>query len=262
MDTMINKIIHFSDLHIRLFQYHDQYRDIIQDALNQWKDLKPHRIVFTGDLVHSKNKVTPELVDMVRWVLDECSKICKTIVLIGNHDFLENNLDRMDTITPILKSMKNDNIVYFKEKGLYDDENVRWVVYSLTSHNAPPKIERREDAKHIGLFHGPVQGLTTDVGYEFEEGYDPFKFKGCDIVLCGDIHKRQEFNYPGGNAYMVGSLIQQNFGESVSAHGYGVYTLSDDIYEYVDLHNESPFLQFKINDIEDIKNEKEILLNT
>lgn len=258
---MIKKLVHFSDLHLRLYQYHDQYREILTDMFEQFRKEKPDRIVFTGDLVHSKNQITPELIDVTRWVLSECSSIAKTVVIIGNHDFLENNMDRMDSITPILESMNDDNIVYYKDKGVFEDENVVWVVYSLTSHNEPPVIERVEGKKHIGLFHGPVQGLSTDVGYEFNEGYDPFKFKGCDLVLCGDIHKRQIFDIPGGKAYMVGSTIQQNFGESVSKHGYGTYMIEKDEYEFTDLENKSPFLQFKITDIEDIENGKEVLLN-
>jgi len=258
---MINKIIHFSDLHLRLFQYHSQYKEILTEAFKQWKEIKPDRIVFTGDLVHSKNQVTPELIEVTRWILDECSKIAKTVVIIGNHDFVENNMERLDTITPILDSMKDDNIVYHKDKGLYEDDNIVWVVYSLRTHNEPPVIKRVEGKTHIGLFHGPVQGLSTDIGFEFEDGYDPFKFKGCDLVLCGDIHKRQIFDFPGGKAYMIGSTIQQNFGESVSKHGYGVYEVDTDTYEFKDLENNSPFLQFRITDIEDIDNGKEVLHN-
>jgi DNA repair exonuclease SbcCD nuclease subunit len=231
------------------------------DAFEQWSNIKPDRIVFTGDLVHSKNQVTPELIEITRWVLSECSKIAKTVVIIGNHDFLENNMDRLDTITPILETMEDDNISYYKDKGVYVDENINWVVYSLTSHNEPPEFTNDGDNKHIGLFHGPVQGLSTDIGYEFTSGYDPHNFKGCDLVLCGDIHKRQIFDIPGGKAYMVGSTIQQNFGESVSKHGYGVYTVSEDNYEFFDLENQSPFLQFKITDIEDIEYGREVLLN-
>ena len=59
---MINKIIHFSDLHIRLFKDHDLYREIMTNALEEWKTHKPDRVVFTGDLVHSKNQMTPELI--------------------------------------------------------------------------------------------------------------------------------------------------------------------------------------------------------
>ena len=98
---MINKIVHFSDLHLRLFKDHDIYKQILTDAFDQWKELGPDRIVFTGDLVHSKNQVTPELIEMVVWILTECSKICKTIVIPGNHDALINNLNRLDTLSPI-----------------------------------------------------------------------------------------------------------------------------------------------------------------
>ena len=217
--------------------------------------------MFTGDLVHSKNQVTPELIEVTRWILSECSKIAKTVLIIGNHDFLENNMDRLDTITPILETMNNDNIDYYKDKGVYNDENINWVVYSLTSHNEPPEFVNDGEHTHIGLFHGPVQGLSTDIGYEFTSGYDPHNFKGCDLVLCGDIHKRQIFDIPGGKAYMVGSTIQQNFGESVSKHGYGVYDVSKDEYKFFDLENQSPFLQFKITDIEDIEYGREVLLN-
>ena len=71
---MINKIVHFSDLHLRLFKDHDLYKLILIDALDQWKKINPDRIVFTGDLVHSKNQMTPELIKMVTWLLNECSK--------------------------------------------------------------------------------------------------------------------------------------------------------------------------------------------
>ena len=89
---MVNKLVHFSDLHIRLFKDHDLYRSILVDMLNQFREIKPDRIVFTGDLVHSKNQMTPELIEFVAWTLSECSKIAKTVIIIGNHDFLEKNI--------------------------------------------------------------------------------------------------------------------------------------------------------------------------
>ena len=66
---MIKKLTHFSDLHIRLFKDHDLYRDIIRDMLSRFEQIKPDRILFTGDLVHSKNQMTPELIEIVAWVL-------------------------------------------------------------------------------------------------------------------------------------------------------------------------------------------------
>ena len=101
---MINKLVHFSDLHLRLFKDHDLYRQIIKDMLVKFSEIKPDRIVFTGDLVHSKNQMTPELIEIVAWVFTECSKIAKTILIPGNHDFLNNNLNRLDALTPILNN--------------------------------------------------------------------------------------------------------------------------------------------------------------
>lgn len=187
---MIKTLVHFSDLHIRLFKDHDLYKSILVKMLERFKEIKPDRIVFTGDLVHSKNQMTPELIEFVAWILTECANITKTILIIGNHDFLENNLNRVDALSPIINSLDNSNIVYYKNSGVYSDENIDWVVYSLVNHNIPPEIPESKNLK-VGLFHGPIQGLTTDIGYTFDEGYDTSRFKGCDLVLCGDIHKRQ-----------------------------------------------------------------------
>ena len=137
---MIERIVHFSDLHIRLFKDHDQYRHVLKQAFKEWGTIAPDRIVFTGDLVHSKNQMTPELIEFVAWVLTECSKIAKTIVIIGNHDFLENNVTRLDALTPIIDSLQNENIVYYKNRGVYEDQNINWCVYSLMDHNIPPEV--------------------------------------------------------------------------------------------------------------------------
>jgi len=258
---MIKRLVHFSDLHIRLFKDHDLYRSVLTDMLSKFKELNPDRIVFTGDLVHSKNQMTPELIEFVAWVLTECSKIAKTIVIIGNHDFLENNMSRLDALTPIIESLRNENIVYYKNRGSYEDQNIEWVVFSLMDHNVPPDITESQRTK-IGLFHGPVVGLSTDIGYKFEDGFDSSRFAGCDLVLCGDIHKRQVFSIPNEKkAYMVGSTIQQNFGETVRKHGFGIYDVKEDKYEFVDLDNPKPFLSFKIKSIEDLVNGTEQLLN-
>ena len=259
---MINTLVHFSDLHLRLFKDHDLYRQILTDMLEKFKEIGPDRIVFTGDLVHSKNQMTPELIEIVAWTLTECTKIAKTILIPGNHDFLNNNLNRLDALTPIIDSLDNSDIVYYRDRGVYEDENISWCVYSQFQGNVPPEISEAKGYK-IGLFHDPIQGLTTDTGYDFgDHAYEIEKFKGLDLVLCGDIHKRQVIDIPDGKkAYMVGSTIQQNFGEKVTKHGFGIYDVKKDKYKFVDLTNPRPFLAFKITSIEDLENGTEKLTN-
>jgi len=59
----------------------------------------------------------------------------------------------------------------------------------------------------------------------------------------------------------VGSTIQQNYGETINKHGFGVYDMKTDEYSFVDLDNPKPFLSYRINSIEDITNEAERLVN-
>jgi DNA repair exonuclease SbcCD nuclease subunit len=258
---MIKKIVHFSDLHIRLFKDHELYKLILEDAIKQWIELKPDRIVFTGDLVHSKNQMTPELIEMVSWILTECSFVAKTIIIPGNHDFLVNNTERLDALTPIINSLNNKDIVYYRDRGVYEDENISWCVYSQYQGNIPPDINESKGVK-VGLFHGPIAGLKTDLGFEFgEEAYEIEKFDGLDVVLCGDIHKRAEFQIKNGKGYMIGSTIQNNIGESINRHGYGIYDVETKDYNYVDLFNPKPFLKFSIKSFEDIENGSEKLVN-
>ena len=99
------------------------------------------RIVIVGDLVHSKNQMTPELIDIVTWFLNECTSIAITVLTLGNHDFLANNLDRMDALTPIIHTMKNSDLKFLKHTGCYEDDNVVWCVYGHMEGSMRPDIE-------------------------------------------------------------------------------------------------------------------------
>jgi DNA repair exonuclease SbcCD nuclease subunit len=270
---MIKKIVHIADLHIRTIQMHDLYKEQFEKLIGElkiqyegwinegltWDNI---RIVIAGDIAHQKINISNEQLLLTCWFLKQLGKFGKVVIIPGNHDFLENNTQRLDSITPIVELLYDEPIVYYKDSGVYPDENINWVVYSLYQHNTRPEFTKEEDKFHIGLFHGPIQGLSTDLGFEFEDAYDRLNFVDLDLLLCGDIHKRQQFVLPnGGKAVMVGSLIQQNFGETVKHHGYGVYDMKSDEYTFYDLPNEQPFLHFAIKDIKDIENGEETHVN-
>ena len=204
---MIKKIVHLSDIHIRTNQLHDLYKEQFtkfledlrirlflegnQDVTNYYKEsfTDEARIVITGDIFHQKINISNEQVLLSSWFLTELSKIAKVIIIPGNHDFLENNMERVDSITPVVELLNNPNIIYYKDSGVYEDDNIKWVVYSLYQHNERPKF-KKEKGFYVGLFHDPIQGMSTDLGYTFDDAYDKINFIGCDLVLCGDIHKR------------------------------------------------------------------------
>ena len=265
---MIKKIVHIADLHIRTYQMHDLYKTQFEKLILELKEKlvgytqNEIRITIVGDIAHQKINISNEQLLLTSWLLNKLSGYGKLIIIPGNHDFLENNTQRDDSITPIVELLDNKNINYLKESGDQFDHNIQWIVYSLYQHNARPEFTKQEGLLTVGLFHGPIQGLSTDLGFEFEDAYDKLNFNDLDLLLCGDIHKRQQFTLPnGGKAIMVGSLIQQNFGETVKHHGYGIYNVETNEYTFHDLPNEQPFLHFSINDIKDIEDGKETHLN-
>ena len=272
---MVKKIVHIADLHIRTIQLHDLYKEQfekfifelgkkvyewVEEGVN-WDEI---RIVIAGDIAHQKINISNEQLMLTTWFIRELTEFGKVVIIPGNHDFLENNTQRLDSITPVVELLNSPHITYLKDSGDYvdTDANIQWIVYSLYQHNARPNFVKQEGLLTVGLFHGPIQGMSTDLGYQFEDAYDRLNFVGLDLLLCGDIHKRQTFKlHSGGPAVMIGSLIQQNFGETVKHHGYGVYDVESKEYEFFDLQNDKPYMHFRINDIKDIDDEKEVLVN-
>jgi DNA repair exonuclease SbcCD nuclease subunit len=269
---MIKVVYHIADIHIRLFKRHEEYQTVLDNLYNNIiKDITKRklernevRIAIAGDLVHSKNQMTPELVSFVIKMLNDCTDICKTVIILGNHDFLANNLDRMDALSPLIESLDNEDILFYKNTGCYEDKNVVWCVFSQITESDRPKIEESKEKhpnkKHIGLYHDPIVGLKTDVGYEFEDGQEVSIFEGLDWTLCGDIHKREVLKVGNRPVIMVGSLIQQNFGESINKHGFCIVDIEKDKYKFKDIENKWGFYSFKIKSIEDIENENEKLV--
>lgn len=59
----------------------------------------------------------------------------------------------------------------------------------------------------------------------------------------------------------VGSLIQQNFGENVTKHGFLLWDVESKTFTEHDVDNKSPYYQFKIKSLEDLENGTELITN-
>lgn len=272
---MIEKIIHTADIHIRNLRRMDEYQEQLSKFINLAKEEvgdapEKCRIVICGDLLHSKLDISSECQLMTSWFLRELNNICKTIVICGNHDTLINNLNRVDSLTPIFAMSKFNNVIYLDKEtnyasGVIEDENIVWCLYSSFEDFIRPNIEEAKinypNKKYIGLFHGDLIGAKNDVGFSFEHGLNTDDFRGLDFVLAGHIHKRQELHKNGVKIVYAGSLIQQDFGENISSHGYVVWNVNTNTYKVTDIPNDYGFLTMEISSIDDIDNKKENLLN-
>lgn len=241
---MTFKCAHFADIHFRGLTRHEEYRDVFSKAFKELKKLGPDIIYIGGDIVHSKTQgISPELIHILTWWFSELASIAPVHLILGNHDGLILNKDRLDAITPIINAMNNENIVLFRDSGVYSTgiDGFNWCVFSCFDEEGWKSVKPKEDEINIALFHGPVNGSLTDEDWEING--DSVKvdfFNGFEFAFLGDIHKRQFLRE--GVAY-PGSTIQQNYGESTDKGFlfWEINSKSDFSCEFIQLHNKRSF---------------------
>ena len=241
----IKKIYHIADVHIRNVKRHKEYRLVFERMFEEIRNrgTKDSLIYLAGDIAHAKLEMSPELIKEISWLFTQCSQHAPTILIAGNHDCNMNNSDRLDVLTPIVEALNLPNFHYLKDTQLYEMGEVGFSVFSIFDKRnnwlGADKFSSNIKTK-IALFHGPVDTSQTDIGYVVSSRhFTSDMFDGFDLALLGDIHKRQEMLSPSGcKVVYAGSLIQQNFGESLDKHGFLVWDLDTLTYEGVDIQND------------------------
>jgi len=249
---MIDKIFHIADIHIRNFKRHGEYREVFNKMYQYLREnVTDNSLIYlAGDIVHSKNDMSPELVQMVTDLFIQCSEIAPTVVIAGNHDANLNNDSRLDALTPIVESINKytDRLMYWRDNGVYEYGGVKFSVHSVFNqpHEWISASQIDGDYK-IALYHGAVFQSITDVGYTVQsDKVSVDTFRGFDLTLLGDIHKLQYLDGKRTIAY-PGSLIQQNHGEELK-HGFLVWDLQTKKSEYVEIPNDYGYVTIDIDD--------------
>jgi len=245
----VEKIYHLADLHIRNLKRHTEYREVFQKFLNNVdRDNIENAVIYlAGDIAHAKTEMSPELVREISWFLTECANRKHTFLITGNHDCNLNNNYRLDVLTPIVENLENERIHYLRDTGVYPFHNLTFVVYSILDNQENwPKGELVEGENTICLFHGPVNDSKTDIGYTVSSNsFTTDMFDGFDMVMLGDIHKRQTLG-KSTIAY-AGSMIQQNHGESLEKHGYLLWDVESRTFEEFEIPNDYGFYTLDVD---------------
>ena len=214
---MTVKIAHIADVHWRGLSRHDEYRKTFELFFEKCRSLKPDYIYIGGDIVHSKTQnISPELISNLSWWFNEMAKIAEVVVILGNHDGLMLNADRMDTVSPIIEALDNDRISFYKDSGRFPLKNhpgFNWCVLSCFDTTNWKKARPKKGDINIALYHGAIWGSHTDMDFMLEGDDSIDIFKGFDFGMLGDIHKRQALDKEK-RIWYSGSTIPQNFGET------------------------------------------------
>ncbi len=240
-------IHHISDIQIRNLKRHREYEEVFERTYEEVKKHKDNAVVYIGgDIAHSKTEMSPELVDQLSRLFKNLADICPTILIAGNHDCNLNNRSRMDVLSPIVNNLQHSDLHYLKNSGVYKCADTKFVVWDVWEKE-DDYIEAKdvEGNTKIVLFHGTVDKSETDLGFFLPSDVKIAKFKGYDLGLLGDIHKRQHLNKKETISY-CGSLVQQNHGEGLS-HGYLLWDVPKRKSEYIEIPNDYGYYTIDID---------------
>jgi DNA repair exonuclease SbcCD nuclease subunit len=272
----IKKIIHCSDIHINNILRHEEYAEQLTQFIEKCQEIAANydkdeiRIVIAGDLLHSKNNISPELITFVSTFIRQLEEISKVIVIAGNHDLIVNNSSRKDAISSIFETANFTNSYLLDmelayESGYVIDDNITWCLYSIFDNFKQPNIQEAKELYpsniNVGLYHGMIVGSMLYNGSIVDCGVNGTLFEDCDCVMAGDIHKFQLIKRNDIDIIYPSSLIQQNYGETVTQHGFCVWDVESMTHEFVPLVSDYGMYKFEISNIDDIDNDKEILIN-
>jgi DNA repair exonuclease SbcCD ATPase subunit len=245
----LKHIHHISDIQIRNLKRHREYEEVFNGLYEEVKKNPDNAVAYIGgDIAHSKTEMSPELIDQLSRLFKNLSDICPTIIIAGNHDCNLNNLNRMDCLTPIVENLNHPNLHYLKRTGIYtcaDTDFIVWDVWDSEKDYIKAK-DVPGDRNKVVLFHGTVDRSETDLGFKLPSKVKMSMFKGYDLGLLGDIHKRQHLNKEETISY-CGSLVQQNHGEDIGK-GYLLWDVPKRKSEYIEIHNDFGYYTIDIQD--------------
>jgi len=241
-------IHHISDIQIRNLKRHKEYEEVFEGLYKEVEKNKDNAVAYIGgDIAHSKTDMSPELIDQLSRLFKNLADICPTIIIAGNHDCNLNNLNRMDCLTPIVENLNHPDLHYLKRTGVYtcaDTDFIVWDVWDKEKDYIKAK-DVPGDRTKVVLFHGTVDKCETDLGFSLPSDVKITKFKGYDMGLLGDIHKRQHINKEETISY-CGSLVQQNHGEDIGK-GYLLWDVPTRTSEYIEIPNDYGYYTINID---------------
>ena len=175
------------------------------------KEKNPDFIVVLGDVLHRHETIHVSPLMRAEQFIKDLSEICKTYVLVGNHD-RPNNSNYLTDEHPFnaLKHWNNTVIADKVVKDIVDNKEFLFVPYvppgkfmdalNTIEHN----LEQTTCIFAHQEFYGAKMGaIISEAGDKWDEN-NP-------LVISGHIHDYQQI---GENVIYTGTAIQHSFGDS------------------------------------------------
>ena len=149
----------------------------------------------------------------------------------------------------------NPRIHYWKKSGVYDLGGCKFgflSVFDITKDNKPnvknlPKTKDIDGEHKIAVFHGGVGRFEVDTGlWMSDDNVNANNFAGYDMVLLGDIHKRQFIDDNERIAYLWFSYPTELFG--TPEHGFLLWDVDKRKSEFIQIENDYGYKTIRVED--------------
>ena len=254
IDNKTEVIFHMADVHICKTKNVDVYDKILKKTVEIIKNEKREKLtVICGDLFEER-KPNQVANIMARTFLKELGNVCETILILGNHDKNMNN-DNEDiapnsTKTILCALETKYKIHLLTDENVHKIKGINFVLTDMKSKKVSD-FKKNKNEVYISLYHGTINNSKIDNHIFVDNKKLGVKdFAKYDYVFLGDIHKHQYFRKNKTMCY-PGSLVQQDFGESVDHHGMILWDMNNKTSKFIEVPNEQVYKTHVINSIED-----------
>lgn len=209
----LNYLFHLSDLHIRngdkLSSRYDEYKLVFHNTIFSIKNkidelqlnINQYLIIITGDIFHNKNVIGNYGLLLYRNFIEELTKISKVIIIQGNHDICQYDINQPSLV--FSSTFQNDNLIILENTTTFNiiDNKNNNIGFSYVSVNDTlnsfrnsgriqdlpefPKIIGDVKFK-IGLFHGTFANVKLFNGDDIKNYSNPYPLewiKDFDFML-------------------------------------------------------------------------------
>ncbi len=254
-------IIHLADIHIRTgnkeSSRYEEYLEVfknlelsIKEKIKEINGEKNTIICVAGDIFHHKNKIENYGLKLFNIFINILRGLLPTFIIPGNHDYLQQDSSAPGLLDATIFDLENVYLLKKTENMIFGDIGITTIAVDDTlkngesfgiNNNLPsfPLQFKKSVKSIIGLFHGSF-GKTklneTRIADE-QNSYPLDMLNNLDIAILGDIHLRQTGVHNNCNYGYSGSLIQQNYGETIIDHGYILWNIETKESEYINVYN-------------------------
>ncbi len=213
---------------------------------------QPDIIIIAGDLLHTHERLHTDALNKAYELVDHMRKISKTYVLVGNHDYCNNQafLTQNHWMNG-MKEWDNTTIVDVVVSATIKNEKFIFVPYVPPGRFEEALNTHKQEWRDASCIFAHQEFAGCKMGAIISVEGDKWSLNN-PMVISGHIHSRQQ---PQKNIYYSGSAMQHAFGES-EKNIIAFLTFENKEYTNQEIDLGLPRKKIVYMDVEDIDNYK------